>query len=82
MRIKLQLVSNFVCLPLPPSLTSEGGFGAGDEVELIHDCERGQIVIRPARAAASALTGNPDFAPALDEFISRYGQALTELAGL
>ena len=80
MRIKLQQVNNFVCLPLPPSLTSERGFGAGDEVEIIHDRERGQIVIRPAGAAATGT--NPEFAQALEEFLGQHGQAMTELAGL
>jgi hypothetical protein len=80
MRIKLQQIQNFVCLPLPPSLTSQRGFGAGDEVEVIHDPERGQIVIRPAGAAGTAT--NPEFAEALEEFLGRYGPALTELAAL
>jgi hypothetical protein len=82
MRIKLQEISNFVCLPLPPSLTSAKGFRAGDEVEVIHDAERGQIVIRPAGLVGAAFAANPDFAPAVDEFLGRYAQAMTELAAL
>jgi len=82
MRIKLQQVSNFVCLPLPPSLAGERGFGAGDEVEVIHDRERGQIVVRPAGAAVGAANANPEFVAALEEFLERHGQALMELAAL
>ena len=82
MRIKLQQVSNFVCLPLPPSVAGLRGFGVGDEVEVIVDEARGQVVLRPAGAADAALEPNPEFADALDEFIDRYGAVLTELGGM
>ena len=82
MRIKLQQVSNFVCLPLPPSVAAQRGFGVGDEVEVVHDEARGQLVIRPAGAASEPVAANPEFAAAVDEFIGRYGAVLTELAAM
>ncbi|MEN8151119.1 MAG: hypothetical protein ABFS86_14985 [Planctomycetota bacterium] len=82
MRIKLQQVSNFVCLPLPPSVAGQRGFGVGDEVEVIFDEDRGQVVFRPAGAETDPVEANPEFAAALDEFIARYGTVLTELGGM
>ena len=82
MLIKLQQVSNFVCIPLPPSIAALRGFGVGDELELILDEARGQIVLRPAGAEAAPVEANPEFAAALDEFITRYGAVLTELGGM
>jgi bifunctional DNA-binding transcriptional regulator/antitoxin component of YhaV-PrlF toxin-antitoxin module len=82
MRIKLQMIQNFVCLPLPPSLTAERGFQAGDEVEIVPDPERGQIIVRRADAAASAIAATPDFSGALEEFLARHAQAMAELAAL
>jgi len=82
MRIKLQQVSNFVCLPLPPAIASQRGFGVGDEVEVILDEARGQVLLRPAGAESGAVEANPEFAAALDEFVARYGAVLTELGGM
>ena len=81
MRIKLQMVQNFVCLPLPPSLTQQRGFQAGDEVEIVPDPERGQLIVRPAGAAPAAAAA-PDFSGALEEFLARHAQAMAELAAL
>jgi hypothetical protein len=80
MRIQLQESDNIVWLPLPPPVAHQAGFKGGDEVEVLYDPERGQITLR--RSVGDEASAPSDVAGAFEEFLTRYRDALTELAGV
>jgi hypothetical protein len=83
MRVKLQDVGGFTCVPLPADAASHPAFTPGAEVEVIWDPARAQLVVRTIGASRAMDDQFADaFEMATSDFLQRYEQALHELAAL
>ena len=82
MRIRLQQLGDYVCVPLPTSISKSLRFAEGVEVDLVVDADRQQLIVRPATGGVMETAKAADFAPAVEEFLQRYAPVLSEMAAL
>lgn len=83
MRIRLLQMGHQTCLPLPPAAGRAKGFAAGDEVEVVFDPDRGQMLVRPAPPRGTApVEVEATVARALEAFLEEHADAMRELVAL
>jgi len=82
MRIRLEKVGPYTCLPLPEAAANSTSFAAGSEVEVVWDEKRSQLIVRSlgTRLTPDAKGGNE--AAFVDEFLNAYVEAMQNLASL
>ncbi len=87
MRIRLEEVGPYTCLPLPEMVASRPAFRAGQEVELIWDEDHNQVILRglteaPTVEAAPGDAPHTEEAVLVDEFLRMYAGAMKCLASI
>ena len=82
MRIRLEKVGPYTCLPLPESVANATSFAAGSEVEVVWDERRSQLIVRGLSTAVTSDAAAGTDAALVDEFLSTYHEAMQSLAAL
>jgi len=78
MRVRLEQAGGSTFVPLPPEAAEHPAFVAGQQVEIHWDPNRGQLVVR----AVTHGGVEDEFIEAAETFVTKYAQALQDLATL
>lgn len=81
MRIRLQQVGQFTCVPLPGAVMRTSGFQPGDEVELVFEPLSRTVRIKPPASQEAAVVDR-DLPVIAEALIERHQAVLRELARL
>jgi len=81
MKIRLQQVGQFTCVPLPGAVVRTPGYQPGDEVEVEFEPHSKTIRIRPSVSEEAAVV-DEDLPAIAEQLIQRHQAVLRELARL
>ncbi len=80
MRIRLEKVGPYTCLPLPEAVASTTSFAPGSEVDVIFDEKRSQLIVRALGTGPIPDASAGNAAALVDEFLNAYAEAMQHLA--